>query len=86
MRFPKRRKWVLLAGLSGLIYRNYRSERFISFEVLQRRFAYPTLALVGREMFFEAAKVLSWSFAAVWSLTIIAPKSLTGCMLAFCWA
>jgi uncharacterized membrane protein len=38
---------VLLAGLSGLIYRNYRSERFISFEVLQRRFAYPTLALVG---------------------------------------
>ncbi|HVE11197.1 MAG TPA: exopolysaccharide Pel transporter PelG [Paraburkholderia sp.] len=38
---------VLLAGLSGLIYRNYRSERFISFEVLERRFAYPTLALVG---------------------------------------
>ncbi|MFC0695846.1 exopolysaccharide Pel transporter PelG, partial [Paraburkholderia humisilvae] len=38
---------VLLAGLSGLIYRNYRSERFISFEVLQRRFAYPSLALAG---------------------------------------
>lgn len=38
---------VLLGGLSGLIYRNYRSERFISFEVLERRFAYPTLALVG---------------------------------------
>ncbi|MFC0399072.1 exopolysaccharide Pel transporter PelG [Paraburkholderia rhizosphaerae] len=38
---------VLLAGLSGLIYRNYRSARFISFEALQRRFAYPGLALAG---------------------------------------
>ncbi|MBW0446152.1 histidine kinase [bacterium M00.F.Ca.ET.228.01.1.1] len=38
---------VLLIGLSGLIYRNYRSERFISFEVFQPRFAYPCLALVG---------------------------------------
>ncbi|MFM0694614.1 exopolysaccharide Pel transporter PelG [Paraburkholderia graminis] len=38
---------VLLAGLSGLIYRNYRSARFISFEVLEKRFAYPSLALVG---------------------------------------
>lgn len=38
---------VLLAGLSGLIYRNYRSEHFISFEVFDRRFAYPTLAAVG---------------------------------------
>ncbi|MGA3248279.1 MAG: exopolysaccharide Pel transporter PelG [Paraburkholderia sp.] len=38
---------VLLAGLSGLIYRNYRSGRLISFEVFDRRFAYPTLALVG---------------------------------------
>jgi len=38
---------VLLAGLSGLIYRNYRSPRFISFEMLDRRFAYPSLALVG---------------------------------------
>lgn len=38
---------VLLAGLSGLIYRNYHSDRFISFETLDRRFAYPTLALVG---------------------------------------
>ncbi|CAG4903189.1 exopolysaccharide Pel transporter PelG [Paraburkholderia gardini] len=38
---------VLLAGLSGLIYRDYRSTRFISFEVFQRRFAYPSLAIVG---------------------------------------
>lgn len=38
---------VLLGGLSGLIYRNYRSTRFISFEVFERRFAYPSLALVG---------------------------------------
>ena len=38
---------VLLAGLSGLIYRDYQSPRFISFEVFQRRFAYPSLALVG---------------------------------------
>jgi uncharacterized membrane protein len=38
---------VLLAGLSGLIYRNYRSPRFVSFEMLDRRFAYPSLALVG---------------------------------------
>ncbi|TAL97482.1 MAG: histidine kinase [Paraburkholderia sp.] len=38
---------VLLAGLSGLIYRDYRSTRFISFEVFQRRFAYPSLAVVG---------------------------------------
>jgi len=38
---------VLLAGLSGLIYRNYRSPRFISFEVFQKRFAYPSLAMVG---------------------------------------
>ncbi|KKL35691.1 histidine kinase [Burkholderia contaminans FFH2055] len=38
---------VLFAGLSGLIYRNYRSDRFVSFEMLDRRFAYPTLALVG---------------------------------------
>jgi uncharacterized membrane protein len=38
---------VLLGGLSGLIYRNYRSTRFISFEVFEARFAYPTLALVG---------------------------------------
>jgi polysaccharide biosynthesis protein PelG len=42
---------VLLAGLSGLIYRNYRSGRLISFEVFDRRFAYPTLALVG--LFFN---------------------------------
>jgi polysaccharide biosynthesis protein PelG len=38
---------VLLAGLSGLIYRNYRSERFVSFEVFERRYAYPSLAIVG---------------------------------------
>ncbi|CAN7577887.1 exopolysaccharide Pel transporter PelG [Trinickia sp. LjRoot230] len=42
---------VLLIGLSGLIYRNYRSTRFISFEMLDRRFAYPSLALVG--LFFN---------------------------------
>jgi uncharacterized membrane protein len=42
---------VLLGGLSGLIYRNYRSGRLISFEVFDRRFAYPTLALVG--LFFN---------------------------------
>ncbi|WP_133649251.1 exopolysaccharide Pel transporter PelG [Paraburkholderia flava] len=38
---------VLYAGLSGLIYRNYSSERFIAFDALNRRFAYPSLALVG---------------------------------------
>ncbi|MGF6596767.1 putative membrane protein [Paraburkholderia sp. GAS448] len=38
---------VLLGGLSGLIYRDYQSARFISFEVFQKRFAYPSLALVG---------------------------------------
>ena len=38
---------VLLGGLSGLIYRDYQSTRFISFEVFQKRFAYPSLALVG---------------------------------------
>jgi uncharacterized membrane protein len=38
---------VLLCGLSGLIYRDYQSTRFISFEVFQKRFAYPRLALVG---------------------------------------
>ncbi|HEY1589843.1 MAG TPA: exopolysaccharide Pel transporter PelG [Rhodanobacter sp.] len=42
---------VLLGGLSGLIYSNYRSGRLISFEVFDRRFAYPTLALVG--LFFN---------------------------------
>ncbi|MEK6346953.1 MAG: exopolysaccharide Pel transporter PelG [Burkholderia sp.] len=38
---------VLLAGLSGLIYRSYRRGTFISFEAFDRRFAYPSLALVG---------------------------------------
>jgi uncharacterized membrane protein len=42
---------VLLGGLSGLIYRTYRSGRLISFEVFDKRFAYPTLALVG--LFFN---------------------------------
>lgn len=38
---------VLLAGLNALIYRDYRSHRFISFEVFDRKFTYPTLAWVG---------------------------------------
>jgi uncharacterized membrane protein len=38
---------VLLTGLSGLIYRNYRSPTFVSFEVFERRYAYVSLALVG---------------------------------------
>ncbi|MFP3181954.1 MAG: exopolysaccharide Pel transporter PelG, partial [Paraburkholderia sp.] len=53
---------VLLGGLSGLIYRNYRSGRLISFEVFDRRFAYPTLALVG--LFFNLGvwldKLMFW--------------------------
>jgi polysaccharide biosynthesis protein PelG len=53
---------VLLGGLSGLIYRNYRSGRLISFEVFNRRFAYPTLALVG--LFFNLGvwldKLMFW--------------------------
>ncbi|MEJ0003949.1 MAG: exopolysaccharide Pel transporter PelG [Pararobbsia sp.] len=39
--------FVLLLGLSGLIYRNYPSERFVAFEVVDRRFAYPSLVFVG---------------------------------------
>jgi uncharacterized membrane protein len=38
---------VLLGGLSGLIYRGYRGGRLLSFEAFDRRFAYPSLALVG---------------------------------------
>jgi uncharacterized membrane protein len=38
---------VLLAGLSGAIYRNFSSPRLISFEVFERRYAFPRLALVG---------------------------------------
>ncbi len=38
---------VLLGGLSGLIYRSYGGGRLISFEAFDRRFAYPSLALVG---------------------------------------
>jgi uncharacterized membrane protein len=39
--------FILLLGLSGLIYRNYPSDRFLSFEVFDRRFAYPSLIFVG---------------------------------------
>jgi hypothetical protein len=36
-----------------------------------------TLGLLGNATFFSAAKALSWALALEWSLTIIAPKSLT---------
>lgn len=38
---------ILLIGLTGLIRRNYSSDTYISFEVFDRRFAYPSLVLVG---------------------------------------
>ena len=38
---------VLLAGLLLLIYRDYRSDHFISFEVFDRRYRYPTLMITG---------------------------------------
>ncbi|WP_207005288.1 exopolysaccharide Pel transporter PelG [Trinickia mobilis] len=38
---------VLLAGLLVLIYRDYRSDHFISFEVFQKRYRYPSLMLTG---------------------------------------
>ncbi|GAB2917002.1 exopolysaccharide Pel transporter PelG [Paraburkholderia jirisanensis] len=38
---------VLLAGLLVLIYRDYRSDHFISFEVFEKRYRYPTLMLTG---------------------------------------
>lgn len=37
----------LLTGMVTLIYRNYTSQRFISFEVFQRRYAYPSLVAIG---------------------------------------
>jgi uncharacterized membrane protein len=65
---------VLLAGLSGLIYRNYKSDHFISFEVFDRRFAYPTLAWVG--FLFNLGvwidKFMFW-FAAGTSSAVIGP-------------
>ncbi|CAM5567286.1 exopolysaccharide Pel transporter PelG [Eoetvoesiella caeni] len=38
---------VLLIGLASLIHRNYDSDDYISWEVFDRRFAYPTLIFVG---------------------------------------
>lgn len=38
---------VLLAGLLLLIYRDYRSDHFISFEVFHKRYRYPTLMITG---------------------------------------
>lgn len=38
---------VLLAGLLTLIYRDYRSDHFISFEVFQKRYRYPSLMWTG---------------------------------------
>jgi len=37
----------LLTGMAALIYRNYSSPRFISFEVFERRRLYPTLMAIG---------------------------------------
>ncbi|UDM52577.1 exopolysaccharide Pel transporter PelG [Cupriavidus sp. MP-37] len=37
----------LLTGMVTLIYRNYTSRQFISFEVFQRRYAYPSLVAIG---------------------------------------
>lgn len=37
----------LLTGMVTLIYRNYTSHRFMSFEVFQRRHAYPSLVAIG---------------------------------------
>jgi len=42
---------LLLIGLSACIYQNYSSPRLVSFEVFERRYAYPSLALVG--LFFN---------------------------------
>lgn len=39
--------WVLLLCLSALVHRHYRSPHYVSFEVFQRRLAYPSLAFVG---------------------------------------
>lgn len=38
---------VLLIGLASLIHRNYKSDEYISWEVFDRRFAYPSLMFVG---------------------------------------
>jgi polysaccharide biosynthesis protein PelG len=38
---------LLLCGLLALIYRDYRSERFISFEMFTKRYRYPSLMLIG---------------------------------------
>jgi len=38
---------VLLAGLLSLIYRDYRSDHFISFEVFWKQYRYPSLMLTG---------------------------------------
>jgi uncharacterized membrane protein len=37
----------LLVGMITLIYRNYTSRRFMSFEVFQKRYAYPSLIAIG---------------------------------------
>lgn len=37
----------LLTGMIALIYRNYTSRQFISFEVFERRYGYPSLAAIG---------------------------------------
>ncbi|WP_345816261.1 exopolysaccharide Pel transporter PelG [Paraburkholderia sp. PREW-6R] len=38
---------VLLTGLLSLIYRDYRSDHFISFEVFWKKYRYPSLMLTG---------------------------------------
>jgi polysaccharide biosynthesis protein PelG len=38
---------VLLAGLLALIYRDYRSDHFISFEMFRKQYRYPSLLLIG---------------------------------------
>lgn len=38
---------VLLTSLIGLIYRHYRSDQYISWEIFDQRFAYPSLIFVG---------------------------------------
>ncbi|WP_354686284.1 exopolysaccharide Pel transporter PelG [Cupriavidus necator] len=37
----------LLSGMVTLIYRNYTSRQFMSFEVFERRYAYPSLVAIG---------------------------------------
>ncbi|AJY27153.1 putative membrane protein (plasmid) [Burkholderia thailandensis 34] len=38
---------VLLAGLTAFVYCDYHSERLVSYEVFNRRYTYPSLAMVG---------------------------------------